>query len=109
MVVDDEAGKPAATTYRTLGAAGGRTWLELRPKTGRTHQIRVHCATMGCPVLGDSVYGAGRAAETSPLHLHSRAVALPLYANREPVRAVAEPPPHMRPALAACGWREGSG
>src|SRR6266850_1653902 len=42
---------------RVLGAADGRAWLELRPRTGRTHQIRVHCAALGCPVVGDTAYG----------------------------------------------------
>ena len=49
-------GQPAVTEYRTLGVAEGLTWLELRPKSGRTHQIRVHCAALGCPVLGDPLY-----------------------------------------------------
>ncbi|MCK5622380.1 MAG: RluA family pseudouridine synthase [Alphaproteobacteria bacterium] len=104
MVADKAAGKPAVTTYRTLGKSDGLTWLELRPKTGRTHQIRVHCAEMGCPVLGDPVYGSGGAAEAPPLHLLSRAISLPLYAGKDPVTATAEPPEHMRAALKACGW-----
>ena len=105
MVADKAAGKPAVTTYRTLGRSGGLTWLALRPKTGRTHQIRVHCAEMGCPVLGDPVYGSG-GADAPPLHLHSRTISLPLYAGKDPVTATAEPPPHMRAALSACGWAE---
>ena len=56
MVVDP-AGQRAVTDYRLLGADGGRAWLELRPRTGRTHQLRVHCAALGCPVVGDPVYG----------------------------------------------------
>jgi tRNA pseudouridine32 synthase/23S rRNA pseudouridine746 synthase/23S rRNA pseudouridine1911/1915/1917 synthase len=105
MVVDKAAGKPAVTTYRTLGRSGGLTWLELRPKTGRTHQIRVHCAEIGCPVLGDPVYRSG-GTDAPPLHLHSHAIGLPLHAGRDPVTATAEPPPHMRAALRACGWAE---
>jgi tRNA pseudouridine32 synthase/23S rRNA pseudouridine746 synthase/23S rRNA pseudouridine1911/1915/1917 synthase len=104
MVVDAETGRPAATTYRRLGSSDGLTWLELRPRTGRTHQIRVHCAEIGCPVLGDPVYGAGRESKAPPLHLHSRAISLPLNPEKDPVTATAEPPEHMRAALRDCGW-----
>ena len=107
MVVDRDKGKPAATTYRILGKSDGLTWLELRPRTGRTHQIRVHCAEIGCPVLGDPVYGAGRDRDAPPLHLHSRSISLPLYPKKDPVTATAEPPAHMHAALRACGWEEG--
>jgi tRNA pseudouridine32 synthase/23S rRNA pseudouridine746 synthase/23S rRNA pseudouridine1911/1915/1917 synthase len=103
-MVPGEGGQSAVTEYRTLGAGGGLAWLELRPRTGRTHQIRVHCASLGCPVLGDAAYGAKRAA---PLHLHSRAIVVPLYPSRDPIRVEAPLPAHMKEALAACGWSEG--
>jgi tRNA pseudouridine32 synthase/23S rRNA pseudouridine746 synthase/23S rRNA pseudouridine1911/1915/1917 synthase len=104
MVAGVDDGKSAVTAYRTMGRSDGLTWLELRPKTGRTHQVRVHCAALGCPVLGDPVYGSGRDAGAPPLQLHARAVNLPLYLKKDPVTAQAEPPPHMRDALRACGW-----
>ena len=92
----DPAGQPARTAWRVLGAGGGRAWLELRPQTGRTHQVRVHCASLGCPVVGDPVYGIG-----GGLQLLARAITLPL---DPPVHAEAPPPAHMLDGLRACGW-----
>jgi len=121
MVVDKD-GQRAVTDYRVLGRSDGLTWLELKPHTGRTHQIRVHCAALGCPVLGDRVYrGHGHGAadverpapasaseegsESVPLHLHARAVSVPLYYPKKPPILVEAPPPaHMLQALIACGY-----
>lgn len=96
----DPAGQVAITDYRVVGRSGGLSWLELHPRTGRTHQIRVHCAALGCPVRGDPVYGSG----DGPLQLHARAITLPLSATRPPIVAIAPPPPHMLATLRACGF-----
>ncbi len=50
-------GRPAQTVYRTVSSAEDYAWLEIEPKTGRTHQIRVHMSAIGHPVVGDEVYG----------------------------------------------------
>ena len=98
MVVDP-AGQAARTDWRVMGQTDGLTWLALQPRTGRTHQVRVHSAVLGCPLLGDPVYGAN----VAPLHLLARSITLPL---DPPLSAVAPPPAHMLAALRACGWRQ---
>jgi 23S rRNA-/tRNA-specific pseudouridylate synthase len=105
MVVDP-AGQKAVTDYRLLGAGGGRTWLELRPRTGRTHQLRVHCATLGRPIIGDPVYGAGAGDE--PLQLYARSIVLPLYPAHAPIEVSAPVPPHMLAALERLGYNPAS-
>jgi tRNA pseudouridine32 synthase / 23S rRNA pseudouridine746 synthase len=97
-MVSDPAGQRAVTDWRLRGQDSDTAWLELFPRTGRTHQVRVHCALLGCPVLGDPFYGPA----PGTLHLLSRAISLAL---KPPLAATAEPPPHMREALVRCGWR----
>jgi tRNA pseudouridine32 synthase/23S rRNA pseudouridine746 synthase len=98
----DPAGQPALTHWRVLGR-GATTWLELRPITGRTHQLRVHCAALGWPIMGDSLYGAGSG---HALMLHARAVTVPLYPKKEPITVEAAVPERMAGGLALCGWYE---
>ena len=91
MVVDPK-GQPAISDWRVLAASNGRAVLELSPRTGRTHQLRVHCADMGYPIVGDPLYGkAGKG-----LCLLARRLVLPL----DPmVSAVAAVPDTLRAAL----------
>ena len=93
----DGAGQTAVTDWVVRGRGPGTSWLELHPRTGRTHQVRVHCASLGCPVLGDPIYGA----PGPRLHLLARAIAVPV---DPPVAASAPVPEHMQGALARCGW-----
>jgi len=95
----DPAGKPAITDWQLRGEASDMSWLELHPRTGRTHQVRVHCALLGCPVIGDLRYGGGH----GTLHLLSRAIELTL---DPPLASTAPPPSHMCVALERCGWRK---
>ncbi len=98
MIVDP-AGKPAITDYRLLSARDGLAFLALTPKTGRTHQIRVHLAHIGCPILGDAKYGDPDALRGSRLHLHAARLRLPLYPRRAPVDVAAPLPPHFADSL----------
>ncbi len=59
MAIVERNGKRAVTNWRVLSSAGGLSAVECRIETGRTHQIRVHMASLGCPVIGDATYGKG--------------------------------------------------
>jgi tRNA pseudouridine32 synthase / 23S rRNA pseudouridine746 synthase len=102
----DPEGQPSATKWKVMGrsSSAGLTWLELEPLTGRTHQLRVHCAEMGWPIFGDGIYGNAPRQGGPPLQLHAREIIVPLYKNRAPIRVTAPVPEHMRERLALCGW-----
>ena len=101
----DPQGQPAATTWKVMGRGGPLAWLALEPLTGRTHQLRVHCAAMGWPIVGDAIYGNAPRSGGPPLHLHSREIVVPLYKNRPPILVMAPVPLHMHETLATCGWQ----
>ena len=107
----DPKGMPSQSTWKVMGRganAEGKayTWLALEPVTGRTHQLRVHCAAKGWPIVGDAIYSGAPRHGGPPLHLHAAEVVVPLYPRREPIRVSAPVPEHMRELLAACGWKE---
>ena len=101
---DRASGEAVATRQHSGAATHHLTWLALEPLTGRTHQLRVHCAAMGWPILGDSVYGSAPRTGGPGLHLHAREIVVPLYKNRAPIQVTAPVPPHMHERLRACGW-----
>jgi tRNA pseudouridine32 synthase / 23S rRNA pseudouridine746 synthase len=112
----DPQGQPAVTKWTVMGRGPRLTWLALEPVTGRTHQLRVHCAAMGFPIFGDDIYGNEASqrrarqikfvprADAPGLQLHAREVVVPISKNKEPVRVVAPVPAHLRERLRRCGW-----
>ena len=100
MQVSHAHGRPSVTDYQVAEQLGHRVaWVVLRPRTGRTHQLRVHMAASGVPVLGDGKYGGGAAfvdAEgvSRKLHLHARSLALSGRDGRR-IEISAPLPPHM--------------
>lgn len=113
VVVDRQQGQSAQTDWRVLGrsADGCLAWIECRPRSGRTHQIRVHCQVMGWPLLGDLLYGSALDRAPEPalgLHLLARSLSIPapIESDRPPVFVEAPVPRHMQAALRACGWQE---
>lgn len=109
----DEDAARAITDFRTLDSAGQRlAWLELKPLTGRTHQLRVHCVALRAPIVGDLKYhepdqnnAFSAAIEGLPrqLHLHARALDLPHPAGGR-LHAEAPLPPHMAESFRILGF-----
>lgn len=110
MQVDEENGQRALTNFCEIDRAGRRAaLLALWPRTGRTHQLRVHCAEMGCPILGDRKYGGEEAllaavADSRRLHLHARRLSLPHPSGKGELTAEAELPPHFCRTVEAFGF-----
>jgi tRNA pseudouridine32 synthase/23S rRNA pseudouridine746 synthase len=75
----DPAGRPSRTDWRRLETHPGWSRLELRPHTGRSHQLRVHLQGRGHPLLGDTLYGGAAAADAADddFYLHAVSLALP--------------------------------
>jgi 23S rRNA pseudouridine955/2504/2580 synthase len=98
---DAEDGKRAVTYYQVVDNVGDKaSWLALLPVTGRTHQLRAHCAAIGTPILGDAKYGTAAAhlagvPGAKRLHLHARALSIPHPLGRT-LRVTAPLPRHMR-------------
>ena len=96
----DDAGQPAVTDYTMLGSNGTLSLIEFVPRTGRTHQIRLHAAFgLGCPVVGDPFYGPSEgewSASAQPMMLHAQSIVLPLYASKPAIEVEAPVPDAMR-------------
>jgi 23S rRNA pseudouridine955/2504/2580 synthase len=110
---DDPDGQRAVTDYQTLDHAARKlAWLELKPQTGRTHQLRVHCVAIKAPILGDEKYeepdqnmafSALVEGLSSDLHLHARRLVLPHPAGGTLV-VEADLPPHMADTFKTLGF-----
>lgn len=108
MHIDQEAGLAARTRFRMVERAGNRAaWLEMQPLTGRTHQLRVHAAAVGHPIVGDAKYGGREAFLTGgisrKLHLHARRLVID-HPNGSTLDIMAELPPHMAESFATLGF-----
>ncbi|HJU20570.1 MAG TPA: RluA family pseudouridine synthase [Stellaceae bacterium] len=107
----DEEGRRAVTYYAVVDGAGARaSWLALLPITGRTHQLRAHCAAIGTPILGDGTYGGAAAHPAGVpgarrLHLHARALSIP-HPSGGVLDVTAPLPPHMRQSWEFFGFRQ---
>jgi tRNA pseudouridine32 synthase / 23S rRNA pseudouridine746 synthase len=88
QIVDRERGKPALTHWRVLARGAAHTRVALHPVTGRSHQLRVHLAALGHPIVGDDLYG-----HAGPrLLLHASALSLPHPYDGCPVAFESHPP-----------------
>jgi 23S rRNA pseudouridine955/2504/2580 synthase len=98
-VSEDDDAKFALTEYAVMGQAGQEfAWVAARPVTGRTHQIRVHLASLGTPIVGDFKYGGtdakGKGAIADKLHLHARSIDI-ARPDGGRLQVTAPLPPHM--------------
>jgi tRNA pseudouridine32 synthase / 23S rRNA pseudouridine746 synthase len=106
MKVDRHNGQSAITEYSVLAEKDGFSLLELHPRTGRTHQLRVHLSALGAPIVGDRIYGSAVPPPAGPmLHLHARRIVVPLRKNAAATCITAPLPPHIFKTIEALGWR----
>ena len=111
MAVNWKNGKEAVTHYRVLERMGGYTWIECRLETGRTHQIRVHMASLGHPLVGDTVYGPAKC-PFSFLHgqaLHAYILGFVHPSTREYMEFTAPLPQYFQKLLEAARIKSVSG
>ncbi len=90
-----EGARLARTTWRVLAAKEGQVCFELAPQTGRSHQLRVACASLGCPLLGDLKYGAERPLPDKSIALHAQRLVFPHPVGGAEVEVTAPMPPTL--------------
>lgn len=111
MHIDKESGQPAKTRYRVVDRVGNRAaWVELEPLTGRTHQLRVHLAAIGHPIVGDGKYGGQEAfltgAISRKMHLHARRLIIAEPGGGK-LDVTAELPEHFAATMESLGFDQG--
>jgi 23S rRNA pseudouridine955/2504/2580 synthase len=116
-----EGAKRASSLYATLYRVGSRaSWVAMEPLTGRTHQLRVHMAEIGHPIVGDGKYGGsgqenmgdGWGAQlggviSKKLHLHARRIAFQHPVTKKDLSVTAPLPEHMKNSWDTFDWTEG--
>ena len=113
MVDQSEHGQSARTRYRVIDRAGNRAaWVELQPLTGRTHQLRVHMAAIGHPIVGDGKYGGPDAflsgTISRKMHLHARRLVIPAPGG-DTIDVTADLPDHFASSMVSLGFDESDG
>ena len=108
MHVSEHEGQPSRSRYRVIERAGNRAaWVELQPLTGRTHQLRVHMAAIGHPIVGDGKYGGADAFLTGgvsrKMHLHARRIRID-HPDGGRVDVTAELPEHFAESMTTLGF-----
>lgn len=88
----DQNGKPSQTAYRVIESKNGKSLIELKPTTGRTHQLRVHLKYLGTPILGDPVYGEEKSAPRLMLHARDLEITIPGSAGNQRMTFTAPEP-----------------
>lgn len=99
-VVSEGRGRPAVTEYKTLVQFPNHTLVEAHPFTGRTHQIRLHMAFLGCPITGDHIYGHKRPSlEISRHFLHAAKISITLPGEKQPSTFSADLPEDLQKVI----------
>lgn len=99
-IVSENKGREANSEYKTLESFSHHTLLEFRPLTGRTHQIRLHCAFLGCPIVGDEIYGRKKSSIALGRHfLHAYKLKITLPNEKHVHQFEAPLPPELQRAL----------
>jgi 23S rRNA pseudouridine1911/1915/1917 synthase len=101
-IVSESRGREAISEYKTVESFAKHTLLEFHPLTGRTHQIRLHCAFLGCPIVGDEIYGRKKpTVEINRHFLHAYRLKIVLPNEKEPRVFEAPLPGELRSVLSA--------